>query len=445
MNIRKFFAKTSREALNMVKKELGDNAIILSNREVDGGSQILASREEDMDSFINESSTPAAEVTLSSTVQGTHKLPIDDQDSFVAMIRKQQMDAAPAIAHQKVEATSIPRRQPTPLGEPSSNQEMANFMVEIRGMRDVLQSQIAEISWSNAQRREPFKVSLLNRMLAAGFSPALSRQVTEKLPKFNRFEDAIKWANAVLCKNMRTIDNEENLLEQGGVYAIIGPTGVGKTTTTAKLAARFVMKHGANKLGLITTDSYRIGGHEQLRIYGKILGVMVHAVKDQADLEIALNELRHKHTILIDTVGVSQRDRMVTEQIALLNSNSFHIKKLLCLNATNTNETLTDVISAYRGRGIDGCILTKLDEAATIGSAIDVIIREKLKIFYLANGQRVPEDLHLPNKQLLMHRAFKLGATNSKPFQHRPEDLAIMMANSINSESKDSAMEFNHV
>ena len=170
MNIRKFFAKTSREALNMVKKELGDNAIILSNREVDGGSQILASREEDMDSFINESSTPAAEVTLSSTVQGTHKLPIDDQDSFVAMIRKQQMDAAPAIAHQKVDATSIPRRQPTPLGEPSSNQEMANFMVEIRGMRDVLQSQIAEISWSNAQRREPFKVSLLNRMLAAGLA-----------------------------------------------------------------------------------------------------------------------------------------------------------------------------------------------------------------------------------------------------------------------------------
>lgn len=548
MNVRKFFAKTSREALNMVRNELGDSAIILSNKEVEGGSQILASREEDMDTLINEAPTPASEVMLSSQrrtpnnpASSNKKILPERPDSFLNMVRNQQRDEAPSFASQyaendyahyeheaepafnqpgfnhahqpqktnshreqsladgqtqgryssehyledeyasdtntaqfvqhqqkqvkppfgqdlrpKTQTSQVVSKNNTPknntektMSSDANSQEMASVMSEIRTMRSMLQSQIAEISWANTQRREPFKANLLNRMLTAGFSPSLSRQITEKLPKFSKFEQAAKWADAILCNNMRTIENEENLLDKGGVFAIIGPTGVGKTTTTAKLAARFVMKHGANKLGLITTDSYRIAGHEQLRIYGKILGVMVHTVKDQADLEIALNELRHKHTILIDTVGVSQRDRMVTEQIALLSSNNFHIKKLLCLNSTNTNETLTDVIRAYRGRGIDGCILTKLDEAATIGSALDVIIREKLRLYFVANGQRVPEDLLAPNKQYLIHRAFKLGAANSQLFQHRPEDLAIIMANSISMEEQGissnlDTMEFNH-
>jgi len=227
----------------------------------------------------------------------------------------------------------------------------------------------------------------------------------------------------ILGKNLTTIENETEVLDQGGVFALIGPTGVGKTTTTAKLAARYVMKHGTQNLGLITTDAYRVGGHEQLRIYGKILGVMVYAVKDETDLAIALNELKNKHTILIDTVGVSQRDRMVTEQTALLSSSKTTIKKLLCLNATNTGETLTDVIIAYKGKGLDGCIITKLDEAATIGSALDVIIREKLKLYYVTSGQRVPEDINLANKTELISLALNLKTPANRPFQFLAEEL----------------------
>jgi len=218
------------------------------------------------------------------------------------------------------------------------------------------------------------------------------------------------------------------MLDQGGIFALIGPTGVGKTTTTAKLAARYVMKHGTESLGLITTDAYRIGGHEQLRIYGKILGVMVHAVKDEADLKIALHELKNKRTILIDTVGVSQRDTMVTEQIAMLSNTNAGIKKLLCLNATSTGETLTDVIRAYKGKGLDGTIITKLDEAVTIGGVLDVIIRGKLKLYYLANGQRVPEDIHLSNKSYLIQKALKIGA-DGHSLQFKNEELPFIMAN----------------
>src|SRR5690606_21915262 len=162
--------------------------------------------------------------------------------------------------------------------------------------------------------------------------------------------------------NLNTISNEDEILEQGGVYALVGPTGVGKTTTTAKLAARCGMRHGPGKLALITTDGYRIGGCEQLRLDGKTLGVMVHQVKDDADLRIALEELKGKHTIRIDTVGVSQRDQMVTEQIAMLSGCGTEIKRLLCLNATANGETLNEVARNYLGDGLAGCILTKLDE-----------------------------------------------------------------------------------
>jgi flagellar biosynthesis protein FlhF len=236
------------------------------------------------------------------------------------------------------------------------------------------------------------------------------------------------WIRSILARNLATLDNENDILDKGGVYALVGPTGVGKTTTTAKLAARCVMRHGAGKLALITTDGYRIGGYEQLRIYGKILGVMVHSVKDETDLKIALGELKNKHMVLIDTVGMSQRDQMVGEQIAMLSGTGTRVNRLLCMSATSTGETLNEVVRAYQGGGLSGCIMTKLDEAATIGGVLDVAIRQKLKMYYVANGQRVPEDLHVANRDYLVDRSFKLKRETA-PFQYRDAELPLVVAN----------------
>lgn len=439
MNIKRFFAKSSREALSLVRQQLGANAVIISSRAMDGGTEILAVKEQDMDQMINAGSTAAAE-----TPRATAKP--EQPQSLVEMLASKNriLSEAPTAPEAQAAPMQTAQAKPArsaaqPVAAPSrpaavketaaKNHEIEKMMHEIKSMRFMLQSQLTEMSWANIQQREPVKSEVLNMMLAAGFSAALSRQIAEKSPAGLSRADAVKWMKSTLARNLHALPDESEILEQGGVFALIGPTGVGKTTTTAKLAARFVMKHGANKLGLITTDAYRIGGHEQLRIYGKILGVMVHAVKDQADLEIALQELKHKHTILIDTVGVSQRDRMVTEQIAMLHGADTNIKKLLCLNATSTGDTLTDVMNAYKGRGLDGCIMTKLDEAATIGSALDLMIREKLKLYYVANGQRVPEDLHLGNKQFLMHHAFKLSQNKHESFTFRNDELPALMAN----------------
>jgi flagellar biosynthesis protein FlhF len=365
---------------------------------------------------------------------------IDDYDAIVkraeikrnialnqAIETKQTSTQKQAVTNKQVQSSNARQAQTAP--QPTT--QMTEMLNEMRNMRSVIESQLTALSWGNIQQRDPVKSKMLSMLLSAGFSASLSRQLTEKMPENLDEAKATNWVKSILSINLNTIENETEMLDEGGIFALIGPTGVGKTTTTAKLAARYVMKHGTQNLGLITTDAYRIGGHEQLRIYGKILGVMVHAVKDEADLKIALNELKNKHTILIDTVGVSQRDRMVAEQIAMLSSTNMPVKKLLCLNATSTGETLADVIKAYKRKGLDGCIITKLDEAATTGNALDVVIREKLKLFYVANGQRVPEDIHVANKAYMIQHALKARAASNQPFQFLMDELPFIMGNTV--------------
>jgi flagellar biosynthesis protein FlhF len=294
----------------------------------------------------------------------------------------------------------------------------SEVMEEIRSLRKMFEQHIAGVAWGEGARTEPVKTDLLRQMLDAGFSPRLSRELLAELPRDLNAKQALAWVSNRADRSFLTINAESDIVDRGGVYALVGPTGVGKTTTTAKLAARCVLRHGASKVALITTDGYRIGAHEQLRIYGRILGVSVHLVKDAEDLQQTLFDLQHKHMVLVDTMGMSQRDRMVEEQVAMFENS--HVKRLLLLSATGRGDTLDDVVRAYNGADLDGCILSKVDEAASLASALDVIMRNGLRLHYVSNGQRVPEDLHLPNRAYLLHRAFK-DVPESSP--HRLDGL----------------------
>lgn len=428
MNVRKFTASTSRGAWSLVREALGPDAVILSNRAVEDGVEILALAGEDMAALAEPMVEKAISETTLAALSPKHKL-THAQPAPLAI-------PAPAVAAESVPAVQVPQ---SVLGE-INTAELQDVMKEIRSMRGMLEMQLAELAWTDQHKREPAKSSVLREMLAAGFSASLSRYLIERMPANASKDSGMEWIKIILTRNLATIGNENEILEKGGVYALVGPTGVGKTTTTAKLAARCVMRHGPGKLALITTDGYRIGGYEQLRIYGKILGVMVHSVKDEADLRIALDELKGKHTVLIDTVGVSQRDQMVAEQIAMLSGAGSQVKRLLCLNATSTGETLNEVARSYMGDGLAGCILTKLDEAATIGSALDVVIRQKLNLYYVANGQRVPEDLHVANQQYLVDRAFKLKRETA-PFQFNDAEIPLVMANTARAMNDKSLRE----
>jgi flagellar biosynthesis protein FlhF len=305
-------------------------------------------------------------------------------------------------------------------------------MTELSSMRGMMEEHFAGLLWADRQRRSPTRAALTKHLFAAGFSAQLVQMMVDNLPEdADNMEAGMDWVRSVLESNLPVMENEDALMERGGVFALMGPTGVGKTTTTAKLAARCVMRFGASKVALLTTDSYRIGGHEQLRIFGKILGVSVHAVKDGADLQLALAELRNKHIVLIDTIGMSQRDRLVSDQIAMLCRAGQPVQRLLLLNATSHGDTLNEVMQAYQRapdhQPLAGCILTKLDEATNLGGVLDTVIRYKLPVHYVSTGQKVPENLYVATKKFLIKSAFCIPR-DSSPFVPHDDDIPALLS-----------------
>jgi len=277
MNARKFFGANSSEALREVKRALGADAVVLANRRVGGQVEITALAPEALARLTSGASSSAA-----------------------------PPEAAPAALRKNPRGGTPPERPAPPPSAACSEPSVAHLMSELKALRGTMESQLAGIAWSDLQRREPLRARLLREMLGSGFTPALARLLADGSPAGRDYEDTIQWAQAVLARNLLVADDDE-IVARGGVYALVGPTGVGKTTTTAKLAARCVVRHGAERLALLTTDGYRVGAHEQLRIYGKILGVAVHAVRDAEDLRVRLAELGGKHLVLIDTMGMGQR------------------------------------------------------------------------------------------------------------------------------------------
>ncbi|MGH8670655.1 MAG: flagellar biosynthesis protein FlhF [Burkholderiales bacterium] len=395
MNVRKFHASSTREALRQVRDALGAEALILSNKQVAGGVEIIAVADMDMAALGVPETTPRS-----------------------GAVNRPGATAGRPAENGGLQAgdASVP---------PADTPALDNIVQEITRVRSLLEGQLAGLAWGELQRQAPHKVEALRVTMGAGFSPTLARQFVENLPEGYDRAHGEKWVKAALVHNLSTMQASRDIVDSGGVYALMGTTGVGKTTTVAKLAARYTLKHGAAGLALLTTDSYRIGAHEHLKIYGNILGVPVYAVRDETELQMMLGDLQDRRLILIDTVGTSQRDRRLADQVAMLCGEGRSVKRLLLLGATSQGCTLDDVVRAYRGFGIEGCILTKIDEAMSLGPALDVIIRYRLDLYYVTNGQRVPEDLHLANKEYLIDRAFRAGVT---PFTPQREEYALLAA-----------------
>lgn len=378
------------KALRLMREQLGPDAFIVSSTVTADGVEIVASLE-----------APAAPAAADAVPLALAAPPAPAPARL--LLPAPDVSPAPSAVH-AVQAVAG--------GD-------ASVLREIHSMRGMLEEQLAGLAWNQSQRRDPQRGQLLRTLLGAGFSARLAKDLLAELPAGLSHDQGLEYLKSAMARQMPMLEDEDALMNEGGVYALMGPTGVGKTTTTAKLAARCVMRFGAEKLALITTDSYRIGAYEQLRIYGQILGVAVHAVKDADDLETVLASLQDKHMVLIDTVGMSQRDRAVSDQIAMLCGASRPVKRLLLLNAASHGDTLNEVVKAYRhaaqapgngsgsGSGLAGCILTKVDEATHPGALIDIVIRHQLPVHYVSSGQKVPENLVLGDRQQLIDSVFE--------------------------------------
>ncbi len=348
MKVQSFSGATSREVLQKVKEAFGDDALILSNREVAGGIEVVA--------------LPASEAKLAAA---------------------------------KPEPVTSPIR---------AGESLEGILNEIQNLKSMLRQERSSLPASAQPQHVERRPAVIADLLKAGFTHELANRVVGSASMEDRLGSTSDAAESL--RAMLKLVRADELVEQGGVYALVGPTGVGKTTTVAKLAARCVVRFGAAKVALLTTDSYRIGGYDQLRIYARILGVPVHVVRDANDLSNALGELSARHLVLVDTIGMSHRDRMVAEQAALL-AGASKVKRLLLVQATTATATLDQIVAAYREHGVDGCIVTKTDEAASLAPALDAVIRHELPLHYLTDGQRVPEDLQLPDGDMLVRQALR--------------------------------------
>jgi flagellar biosynthesis protein FlhF len=493
MTVKRYIAANAREALRRVKQELGPDAIVVSNKAVAEGVEIVAMSADSLEALSRQPAprpaaaapqgaplSPARPPAPAASAEDDYMVSLSGKARAQAPFRPWQpaavvaspppaagvppaqtfaanperprarplveraaagrvpsgaevaatLERAAAEAHRSTAADDDAQRLRNYLdrgsetgrrGDASTDQLLA----EMHAIKSLLERQLGGFAWGDLARESPARALLLAEMLDAGFSGELARHLIEGMPPDLSADAGRKWLQAGINRRLRTLANDSDIIDRGGVFALVGPTGVGKTTTTAKLAARCVVRYGADRLALLTTDSYRIGAHEQLRIYGRILGVPVHVVRDSDDLRRTLHELRDKHMVLIDTVGMSQRDRMVAEQAAML-MRAGEVSRLLLLNATSRGDTLDDVIRSYAGEDIAGAILTKIDEAASLAPALDAVVRHGLLLTHVANGQRVPEDLHLPNRSYLLHRAFKLPAVES-PHRLREEEVGLSL------------------
>ncbi len=467
MNFQRYTGKTSRDAMVKVRQTLGADAVVLSTKPCAEGIEILAmapgalaAMEREAEHSPQAAPRAAARATVPATPAralpppSSTEITADVEQlsmstlSFQDYVRERMLKKRDEVLRAEADLRVPPRAEPTvaaPLDdsaavaqriaqraaqpvaprnppvlrdtiaceEPVAARPAApaapdmTMINELRAMKGLIEERFGALAFMEKLQRQPAQARLTQKLLDCGFSPALIRKLVEGLGA--EVVDEQAWAAGILERNLLTGEHDAALEDQGGVFALIGSTGVGKTTSTAKLAAAFAAKHGAGNLGLITLDAYRVAAHEQLRAYGRILGVPVHTAHDRTALEDLLDLLSAKKMVLIDTAGVAQRDARTKELLEMLGHRS--ISKLLVVNAASQGETIDDVMISYRAAACKGVVLSKLDEAVKLAPALDAVIRHRQKIVAVANGQRVPEDWHRLSAQGLVHRALRAGGS----------------------------------
>ena len=404
MKIKRFFAEDIRRALRQVRESLGPDAVILSNKSVDGGVELVAAMDYDEAAFIKQQS-----------------------ESIPTLSRSYQQTTTPAAPQPQADPEPLRRERATPqVGarvEWSQDPTLVEMRREMRAMRRMMENQLSELTWNEMGSRQPMRRDLLRRLMSLDLSPDICERLVSQMQDLESPDQAWRRALALVASEIPLAG--DSLIEEGGVIALVGPTGVGKTTTIAKLAARYVLRHGHRGLALVSTDSYRIGAQEQLNTYARILDVTVRSAATPEELNVALNALADKRLVLVDTAGMSQRDVRLSEQLSLIDSGNRMVKRYLTLSSTTQQSALEQAAVAFGAGQISGCILTKVDEAASLGGAISAVIHNRIPLAFFTDGQKVPEDIHIAHANTLVSRAVSLAQEQSSEYNDAFLSLAL--------------------
>ena len=373
MKIKRFTAATMREAMNQVRSTLSADAVIIESRRTATGVEVVAAVDYDH-------LAPPAEAGISSpppvasAARNTFELRLSDDPELISLKR------------------------------------------DVQDVKRLLQEQLGGLMWNQTKHTQPQRAQLFSRLSQLGLSATLSRELVAALAPDHEGERADNAVLSDLAQRIPVLSHDA--LVEGGVIALVGPTGVGKTTTIAKLAARYAAHFGTRDIALVSTDHYRIGAQEQLFTYGRLLGVPVHTAADAAELEALLLKLADRKLVLIDTAGLGPQDRQLAAQLSLFRPLAGKLRTYLTMTASGQASDYEQTIAQFRAVPLAGCILTKLDEATRIGAALNAAIQHQLGIAWITDGQRVPEDLQSPRADLLVRRAIALA----RQWPDRPED-----------------------
>ncbi|MBV5293187.1 MAG: flagellar biosynthesis protein FlhF [Curvibacter lanceolatus] len=488
MNIKRFHAATSREALAKARMAFGEGTLILSNRPTANGVEVMATGEDALSALeqhteggpsqghgltqvpgsslsrklatmnppelgprgVREDTAELAMSTLSFQDYVRERMLRRRQEAMAAednapmAPRTQREMPAPApkdiqpIAFKKAPAPRpavtrpvfedvTPSRAKAPVAQaaaPAVNQQ--GIVNELQAMKELIEERFNTLAWLGQAKQDPIQSNLMLKMIRAGYSPALARAILERLPAETGPAEAVRWLMEVLERNLKTDADSYPLYEEGGIFALVGATGVGKTTTAAKLAALCARVHGPGSVGLITLDTYRIAAHEQLRTYGRMLGVVAHLAHDRAALQDLLGLLGNKKMVLIDTTGLAPRDPRKREMLDVLDLPG--IQKLLVVNAGSHGDTIDDTLSCFKTTGVQQTILSKVDEAVKLGPALDALIRHQVVLRGVTNGQRVPEDWEAADAGKLVRASMRTPGKSA--FDPKAVDLNYFFSNS---------------
>jgi flagellar biosynthesis protein FlhF len=402
MKIKRYTAPSMRAALALVRSEQGPDAVILSSRRGDDGIEVIAAVDYDEALFADAtrqraaSAAPAEVEAVVAAAQAPREPMISEAMRAAAL-----SVAAPPVKAAPPARPAMPARvapPPRPVTAPPvltarpDAVSGAAVQREIQDLRRMLETGLAGMTWNDKRLREPLRARVLEELTAMDIAPDVAEALAELTPRRTGLENPSHIPLALLCRHLPMINDLTSVT--GGITAVVGPTGAGKTTTIAKLAARWCMLHGSQDLALVSTDGYRIGAREQLNTYARILGVPMHAANTGKELGRVIERLKSKKLILIDTAGMGPRDVRLTEQLAALRLGAARAKILLALPAQGEGNALDEIVCAFAAIRPAASIITKVDEAASLGAVISATLRHKLKIAYICNGQRVPEDLH---------------------------------------------------
>lgn len=368
MQVKRYEVSSMNEAMTKIKNDLGADAIILSTRKIRNGKQeafeVMAARDE---------KTLAAENVPVKPEGFPQSRARNPQEDMVTLFRGELQEIRASL---------------------DALQRQNSFRAELAEMKETLNTFFEVLGMRNGRMPLDLNRKIYLRLTGGGFSRAGACRMIEAMNQSAAGQAGLSEEDALLLvekqiQNALAVSGDSG--EERRVKMFIGPTGVGKTTTLAKLAARYSMMK-KRSVGLITTDNFRIAAAEQLETYAKIMGLRMERASTRDSFAKALKSFADKDVILVDTPGKARPDDGYLNQLEqTLPERS--VETNLLINATGSEDYLDNLVSAYSRFRIDHLIVTKIDESRRFGVLFDVLSRTKKPVTYWTCGQNVPQDI----------------------------------------------------